>query len=407
MRAAILAVLVACADPPAPLATPVLPPPVAPVTPSELQVLSDAVCTANTCWRIGEGELPAKGSRSKATEIQDPAKAFELGEEHCTLGLDRVLRCSGKPRATEVELLRGNLLVGRDLVATFGDYDMPQRLDPLTLPRHRQVSIAVGVGCALTESGEVWCWSDPAKPRKREVPRDVVDIAVLDPFALCVRTRGGEVSCTPPIAATGHVLCARDGRTCRHRATYGGPKGKPFDPVTPLLQPLVAIPFGFAAQRFTRDEYEVMPIVPDLTESMFGDPHVGGCALGSAGQVACVLGCGPDRRGVYAVTMPPVVDVRVDGANGYGLTASGELWTWPRIPETCTPDAEEPVFSTPATVLATKSDLGPIHAVSTLLHYEGRRKFGTDVRCVSLRDRSVRCWEAADGPAVRFDPAAR
>lgn len=398
----LLVVLVACADPPTP--PPPLPPPVAPVTPPELHVLGDALCAASTCWRIGEGELRTKGSRSKATPIQDPAQTFALAGERCTLGIDRVLVCAGKPRATEVQLLRGNVLVGRDLVAAFGDYDAPERLAPLALPPHlRQVSIAVGVGCALTESGEVWCWSDPAKPRKREVPRDVVDLAVLDPFALCVRTRGGEVSCTPPIAASGDVLCAIEGRTCRLRATYGGPKGKPFDPLTPLLQPLVDVPFGFAAQRFTRDEYEVMPIVPDLTESMFDDPHVGGCAVGPAGQVACVLSCG--TRGVYAVTMPPVVDIRVDRASGYGLTASGELWTWPRIPASCMPDNE--VFSMPATVTATKSDLGPVHALSSLLHYVGRRKFGAEVRCASLRDGAVRCWEAADGPAVRFDPAAR
>jgi len=265
------------------------------------------------------------------------------------------------------------------------------------VPAIRQVSTALRVGCALTETGEVWCWSDPKQPRKRAVPPDVVDIAVIDPFALCVRTRAGEVSCTPAVATTGDVLCDVAGVRCRYRPAVDRPRGKSFDPITPLLQPLVTVPLGFAARRFTRDEYQVFPIVPDLIEAMFQDPHAGGCALGPAGEVACVLGC--NGRGVYTVKLPPVVDVRSDAVDGYGVTASGELWTWPRVPVSCV-DPDAPVFR--GEIAARRVELPPVAQLAPLVHYEGLRKFGTDVRCVALRDGTVRCWEDL---GKLFDPA--
>ncbi len=384
-----------------------------------LLVLGNALCTTapHACWRIDEGK--AVGATATAVDVATVGRTFELEGQPCRLGLDRKLVCrDGKLDAREVELLRGDVLFGKrdgaDLVATFGAYDAPDRLRPITSlpPKLRQVSIAVRVGCALTASREVWCWSDPKRPRKREVPRDVEDIAVIDPFGLCVRTAAGEVSCTPPVAAAGHVLCNSEGLECRHRAELGGPKGKPFDPLTPLLQPLVAQPLGFAARRFVRDEYQVFPIVPDLVEDMFSDPDVGGCAIGPVGEVACVLGCALEGRGVYRVTgMPAIVDLRTDATTGYGVAATGELWVWPRVPARCTEEwssESKPRLPLRGEVAAQRAALPPIAHLAPLLHYEGRRKFGTDVRCATLRDTSVRCWEPTDagGLGTVFDPAA-
>ena len=93
--------------------------------------------------------------------------------------------------------------------------------------------------------------------------------------------------------------------------------------------------------------------------------------------------------------MPPVVTIRSDRATGYGVTENGELWTWPRLPDECTRDG---------TVEATRAELPAIAQLAPLLHFDGRKKFGTDIRCVAQRDGDVRCWEPKLGLGARFDP---
>jgi hypothetical protein len=186
---------------------------------------------------------------------------------------------------------------------------------------------------------------------------------VLDPFALCVHA-GGDIACTPPVAATGDIYCRLGRNECRHRREIEAPKGPPFDPVEPLTRPLISQRLPFPATQLVRDEYQVFPIVPDLVEDMFSDPRVGGCILGAAGEVACFHSCEGQARASYRVTMPPVISVRSDLKTGYGVTASGELFTWPRHAE-CAPGGA---------VTAARANLPPIAQLASLLHYDGRRK---------------------------------
>lgn len=353
MRCWMLVLVLGCGEAPSPPRTastePVpLPPLDAEFWPrpiAELSVLGDALCTQAICWRIGDGK-PATLS------IADARKAV-------------------KP-----------------------DPPIPPVIAAESV---RQASSAFRVGCALTASREVWCWSDPKRPRKITTP-DVESIAVFDPLALCVHTPAGDVACTPPVGTTGFVFCHNERNECRFRLDFDQPKGRPFDPIEPLTRALVSQRLPIVATQFVPDEYQVFPIVPDLTESMYPDPHVGGCVLGAAGEVACFHSCEAATRGSYRVTMPPVTSVRSDLTTGYGVTSTGELWVWPRIPAACTRDA---------TVTAQRADLPPIAQLAPLLHYNGRKKFGTNVRCAALRDGDIRCWEPREtgGLGSLFDPA--
>ncbi len=317
---------------------------------AELSVLGDALCTEASCWRIGDGW----STKPTTLSIADAREAIK-----------------------------------------------PEPSIPLVVAAKtvRQASFAFRVGCALTASNEVWCWSDPKRPRKIAAPTDVDLIAVLDPLALCVHTAAGDVACTPPVAPTGYVYCHNENNECRLRAEMDQPKGPAFDPIQPLTRPLVSERLPFPAMRFARDEYQVFPIVPDIIEAMYFDPHVGGCVLGAAGEVACVHSCGATTRGNYRVRLPPVASVRSDLTTGYGVTATGELWTWPRIPAECTRDA---------TITAQRAEVPAIAQLAPLLHYDGRRKFGTNIRCVALRDGDIRCWEPREdgGLGTVFDPAS-
>lgn len=314
----------------------------------ELSVVGEVLCTGASCWQIGD-----RASNPAMISIADARKAVEP------------------------------------------EPPIPPAIAAKTV---RQVSFAFRVGCALTASSEVWCWSDPKRPRKIAVPADVDEIAVLDPLALCVHTAAGDVACTPPIGVTGYLYCHNENNECRLRAEMDQPKGPPFDPIQPLTRPLVSQRLPFPATRFARDEYQVFPIVPDFIEAMYFDPHVGGCILGAAGEVACVHTCGGATRGTYRVQMPPATSIRSDLTTGYGVTETGELWVWPRIPAECTRDA---------TVIAQRTPLPPIAQLAPLLHYDGLKKFGTNVRCVALRDGDVRCWEPLEtgGLGTLFDPA--
>lgn len=255
----------------------------------------------------------------------------------------------------------------------------------------RQLAVGFLVGCALAGDGSVWCWSDPMQPRKVATPPRVAEIAVVDPFALCVRTETGEVHCTPKLAAHEPFACKLDGYACGSGGIEG-PVVDLADPIVALTRPLQRLPLPEPARALVGDDGKMFVaaienVVPSLTESF------GGCVLGASGAVACFAMC-EHGWGVVRVTgLPAIAELSPDPADGHALAVDGTVWTWAHA---CT-----------GQVAAAQVALPPVAQLARPIGIHVGPSGGQfPTRCVLTRAGDVSCWtrDRSGHASPRYDP---
>ena len=369
--------------------------------PTALPVLSvrdrSVLCLDRRCRRIHQYiKNPPQGPVVYGGTPVDADASLQL--DGCTLTLSGTLTC-GRDAPVHVEitgssqtyLRAGDRLAWLPLVS----WEQP-RNEAVHWMRAfsggiHQLSVGYLFSCVLTREHAVWCWSDPAKPRVMTVPAKVVEIAVTDPFALCVRTESGEVSCTQP-GLTDSIACKPDLTAC---GTEWGEDtiSHRFDPLTLVTGPFhrVALP---PAKRLVAPEYLVDRGNVDLAHVQ--DIHAAACTLGMRGQVTCFATCRGGMSMLRVTGMPAAREVRTDGDRGYAVSDTGDLWTWSN------PNEDRCQVSD---VRAVKTAMPSIVQLGEPLYHMGPWPQWETTRCAVTRD-GPRCWHLDWAkPIAPFDPS--
>jgi hypothetical protein len=338
------------------------------------------------CVELSGGMDPT-GKTVERAPVPDLTLELVNDGSACTWRSDR-LACDGAAPIDNVQLVDGEsqrYLQGSDRVWFV---DPPKALHAMqSFPGGvRQLALGFMTGCALAGDGTVWCWSDPSRPRKIATPPRVADIAIVDPFALCMRTESGAVHCTPTFVSHEPFACTTHGFSCGSGGIEG-PITHLFDPLVALTRPLQPLGVAEPVRTLVGDNGRLFTatidnVVPDPA------PHFGGCVLGASGALACFAMC-EHGWGVVRVTgLPAISKLSPDPTSGYALAVDGTVWTWLH---TCTGD-----------VAATKVALPPVAQLAEPIDIRvgpaGRQVW---TRCVLTRAGDVSCW-TADG--VAFDP---
>jgi len=257
-----------------------------------------------------------------------------------------------------------------------------------------QVEIGFRVGCARTTTAEVWCWSDPKKPKRVVTPPNVVEIALQDPFELCVRTGSGELHCTPPYTQREELFCSKSKLACGTGGVEQVELKTSFDPLTKVLRPLARVAL---AHRATDVDPDNDPLYQFCLDSLFVQPtNAGACMLGDNGNVSCVSACNGRWR-VGKVTGLPSTITRTwsEGATGYALASDGALWWWPRARD----------CSGPANASATRfANLPPIAELAEPLSLQTGPQSWEPLRCALATNGDVRCWQTHRDTGVPGKP---
>jgi len=369
--------------------------------PTKLPVLSvrdrSVLCLDTRCRRIARflDPMPSGPVHYKGKPI-DPNATIPL--DGCTLTLSGTLTCSD---TLHVDITWGRSLTylrAGDRLAWLesADWEHPQT-EPVRWMKAfpggiDQLSIGFDIGCVLTREHAVWCWSDPAKPRAITVPAKVVEIAVTDLFALCVRTEAGEVSCTRS-GLTQSLACDPkraecgtewDETTISHR----------FDPLTLLTRPFhrVAVP---AAKRLVAAEYIVD--ISDVELEHVYDAHAATCTIGMHGGVTCFATCRGGMSTLRVTGLPAVREVRADLERGYAVGDGGDLWIWSIAREDACQAIDVP---------AVKTAMPKVLHLGEPLYHMGPWPRWETTRCAVTRD-GPRCWyvDRATLPIQPFDPS--
>ena len=274
-------------------------------------------------------------------------------DDGCTWQADRIT-CANGTTTDHVQFVFARidthyLLHDGALESLTGSEDHAKRTPMRAFPGGvKQLSAGFRAGCVLAGDGTVWCWSDPAKPTQIAVPAHVADIAVIDPFELCVRTDDGAVSCTAPLAQfhdNPRFACSMTKLACGEGDIEQGEIDHAFDPLVALTRPLARIAMPEPATTLARDQTMLYLIDMGIIKLDPGDMF-GACAAGAT-TVTCWRAC-TARWSVFQVTgLPAGVVLSPDQAAGHALAPDGSVWQWA---PTC--DA--------ASVTATKLDLPPI-----------------------------------------------
>jgi hypothetical protein len=221
------------------------------------------------------------------------------------------------------------------------DHDDPRAAEPRPLRAMpaiaggvKQLAVGFRAACVLTRDDAVWCWSDPKKPAKKlATPEGVEQIAIQDPFELCLRTRDGAVSCTPAYAGD-ELACDKHSARCGSTSRAI----KEFDPLARIRRPAAKLALDHGATALVPQE--VRPHAACVNKHL--DVQVktaGACALGGGGEVSCFQPCGGTWT-VARVKMPAAQDLWADIERGYARTAGGDVYSWPNETETCTAKRE-------------------------------------------------------------------
>jgi hypothetical protein len=259
----------------------------------------------------------------------------------------------------------------------------------------KQLSVGYRVGCVLAGNGEVWCWSNPATPKRVTTPPKVAEIMVQDPFELCVRTEGGELHCGPPFVQQEPLFCHKDKLACGTGGIEQRELTTSFDPLAKLARPLRRVALASKIERLVRDEDQIYLFCMDSL-AVLAD-RLGGCTIDGKGEVACFAPCGSAWRSTRVTGLPATTKLWSDDSTGYALTATGALWAWPHGH-----DFDQCGAATTAarSVGIQIADLAP-----PLFARSGPQRWDL-YRCALLTDGTVRCWTPGeDGhPSAMFDP---
>ncbi|MCL2724637.1 MAG: hypothetical protein FWD69_09400 [Polyangiaceae bacterium] len=312
----------------------------------------------------------------------------------------------------------------------------PLRIEAVKkLPPIERLAESDDATCALTKTGDVWCWSEPlfgfnenvevaVLPHPAAVPNlhDVIDIAMMPWLTLCVRTRAGAILCSRSLG-TSNDVCELRGKS---HVRCGGSRISGQMAMGPLVEPsydarrtferlLEAVPgLGGAdpAQTlalYQRDRYSDRESERRVYQGSFDE---GGCAMLASGAVRCWERnlCAPKQpwRSAAVAGLPPKVARMVLGAtDGYAITESGELFHWARRSE----DSEARIgphedCATPTPPFEPKAERvalsAPVFDVfgSTAWYL---RALGADaVDCATLVSGDMKCWARVrhNGPRV-------
>ena len=397
-----LALLVAChqdAAPPPPAPAPVAKPAdaaVADAGPAGVERLNlfdrDVLCFDDKdCVRL-TATSDARGYKATPVPPAERAIAFDDG---CTWH-DRTLACGTTTLDARVVFGREeHYLVEPGVLETFkfasGEDKPATRTKMKPFPGGvTQISVGFRTGCVLAGDASVWCWSDPASPKRMTVPDHVEQIAIIDPFGLCVRTTDGAVSCTPPFVESDRFACSMSSRACGEGDVENPKIDKPFDPLTALSRPLANIALPEAATALVADDTLLYLIGMDVIKLQPGEPF-GACA--KTGKTAvCWKPCGKAWGVVHVTGLPTGAVLSPDQDAGYAIGIDASLWTWRA---TC--DAHD--------VAATKVALPPIARLVPALHVRAGPQLWTTTRCALTRDHAVTCWAlAAHGTGAMIAP---
>jgi hypothetical protein len=376
------------------------------VATTRLSVLdSDILClhdaSSARCLVLTGGADPT-GKSVAQTPLPDLAIKLTDGSTSCMWRDDR-LACDGAAPIDNVQLVVGESQ--RYLQSTLQVWFITPRTDASgrqtlaslhamkSLPSYvRQLALGFMAGCALTGDGTVSCWSDPSQPRKVVTPDHVAEIAIVDPFTLCVRTEDGSVYCTPRFVPPEPFACNTNAFLCGSGGIEGPTPTHPFDPVVPLTRPLQRLRLPEPARALVGDNGQLFVAAID---NVMPGPAMGfgGCVLGASGAVACFATC-EHGWGVFRVTgVPAISELSPDSVNGHALAVDGTVWSWPHA---CSGD-----------VVATQVELAPVVQLARPLEIRvgpAGEQFPT--RCVLTRSGDVTCWtrDRSGQLSLRFDP---
>jgi hypothetical protein len=260
-----------------------------------------------------------------------------------------------------------------------------------------QLSVRFRAACALAGNGEVWCWANPAAPKRVATPPKVAEIMVQDPFALCVRTTTGEVHCGPAFVQQDSLFCHKDKIACGTGGVEQRELTTSFDPLAKLARPLRRVSLPGTIDRLVRDEDQLYLFCLDSLAVQV-EP-LGGCALASDGSVACFGACGAAWKTTRVKGLPAVSKIWSDDRNGYALAAGGALWTWRRglFDDECAKWTDVTAERVPDIAV---TDLAP-----PLFARSGPQNWDL-YRCALLADATVRCWSVdhAGTRGTLFEP---
>lgn len=364
---------------------------------------SRTICTRDAkgierCRSLAVDYFKNRAITSHEATVEKPLK-LTRGGVPCTL-LGNQLSCGStsvpvtiEPGGYHVYLRAGETLswFTPELASTSDPILHPMQPFPGAIAQH---AIGFRIGCALTTQAEVYCWSDPEKPRKLAVPANVVDLVLQDPFELCVRTAAGDVHCTPPFAPES-LICSKHSIACGTGSPERVELDTSFDPLTKVVRPLRRVALAHSAIEAAADD---APIFQFCLDSLAVGPRTAGaCALGDGGKVSCFAACGSSWRiGAVAGLPSTVTKIWSEGTTGYALAADGALYWWPRAHD----------CRAAANVKATRFELPAILDLAPPLSLQSGPSGFEHVRCALARTGEVRCWKADDtgAPMTPFDP---
>lgn len=272
--------------------------------------------------------------------------------------------------------------------------------------------------CALRTDETVVCWTEPwtlsfgsnlAAPKVRIVPgvSGVVDLFMYSWLQLCVLDHAGTVRCSapPPQPLDSCVMHGKDARCGRSRPGQAvALQGPTFDPADLMTRPLDVVTTGATSMgAFQWPAFEFLEVGGQSTLS---DVDPGGCAARPDGVVCWNRSPCAGRRWTVAPVqgLPAGARLSFGAHRGYGLTADGVLYTFPRRDvrphqRGDDPHCDDEAAYAPPTIHATQIKLAPVHDVAGGLIGVTAMPGYAAADCASLRDGSVWCWRSdADQP---------
>lgn len=373
--------------PPKPAPTP--PAPVAKIAALEVRELG-ILCAIDTaggrkCSKV-TWDWQGNGFSAAPTKEDPAADEYLDGGKKCTYR-DRTLACEGAAAIANVRFRFG---------AYYSYFEKPdgvswfQHVKEGTADLHAMTGVgtiaqlAVGwrVACSLGTDGAVWCWSDPKKPKKIATPPEVAAIVIQDPFELCVRTKAGDVHCTPPFVGTDSLACSKTSIACGTGNAENPRLTTSFDPLAMIARPLAKLEVPRAPQ-LLRDDDHMYAICMEVW--MLNPLSVGGCSSDpETGAVNCFATCGKRWRRYSVVGLPPAAQIAPDTDGGVAIARDHQVWTWAR-PETegCAP---VDVRATP------RKDLPALTSMVEMLMVQNGPTTWDRLHCGITPDGGARCW---------------